>query len=140
MRKSTLVVVVLLMATLVLIGLQKKIANDELELLAAQRKAVIAQVEEGKMLAAQLPELVRAAQALGVDPSTEDMQAEGKLEPFVCPEVGPSRVWLPVVRNTVEMVREELEMVCAEAARLDPIVRRIKIYKATLAAAEDTNK
>ena len=33
-----------------------------------------------------------------------------------------------------------LEMVCAEGVRLDPIVHQVKIYKATLAAAEDTNE
>ena len=69
MRKRILVVVVLLTATLSVLSHQMGIANDELELLAAQRKAVIAQVEEAKTLAVQLPELRRAVQALDVEPS-----------------------------------------------------------------------
>ena len=136
MRKRILVVVVLLMATLGVLSHQMGIANDELELLAAQRKAVIAQVEEAKTLALQLPEVRRAVQALDVEPAAERKQ----VEPFVCPEAGLSRVWLPVVRNAVEEARDILEMVCAEGVRLDPIVHQVTIYKATLAAAEDTNE
>jgi hypothetical protein len=136
MRKSIPVLVVLLMAMIGVFSHQKGIADEELELLATQRKAVIAQVEDARILAAQLPEVVRAVEDLDVESSAEHIQRE----PFVCPEVEPSRVWLPLVRDAVEMARGELEKVCAEGARLHPIVQKVKTYKAILAAAEDTKE